>query len=390
MNNQAIKPANRISEIGEYYFSKKLAEVREMQKSGKPVLNLGIGNPDIMPHSDVLDKMISISQNTDSHFYQSYKGVNQLRNAYSSWYMKNYNIKLNSETEVLPLAGSKEGIMLVTMAFVNPGDRVLIPDPGYPAYTSMAKMAGAEIVYYQLDEQNNWLPDFNQLNRINQEKEIKLMWVNYPHMPTGTKANEQVFKQLAYFSEKNNILICNDNPYSLILNDNPISLLKFSNISNLLIELNSLSKSHSMQGLRQGVAIANQTIIDYLLRVKSNYDSGMYLPLQEAAVTAMNLSDDWNKKINKIYNERRLKIFQMLDVLDCKYEKDTAGLFVWAKVSGKYKNGLQLADKLLYDLNIFVAPGKIFGKQGENYVRFSISSSDNQINEALLRIKTMI
>jgi len=386
MNKQQITPAFRISEIKEYYFSKKLTEVRNLKISGKPIVNLGIGNPDIQPHSTVLDSLISSSKEPESHFYQSYKGMNELREAYSSWYNKIYNVDLNPATEILPLTGSKEGIMLVTFAFVNPGDKILIPDPGYPAYTSMAHMAGAEIIYYKLKEENNWMPDFDNLEQLAKENNIKLMWVNYPHMPTGTQANENLFMKIAEFSAKNQIIVCNDNPYSLILSNKPLSLLSYSGNNSLLIELNSLSKSHNLQGLRLGVALSDESVINYLLRVKSNYDSGMYKPLQEAAITAMSLKEEWYDKQNAIYKNRKEKVFQMLDILKCKYKTDTAGLFVWAKIPEIYKNGEELSDKLLYEHDIFITPGKVFGKQGKKYIRISLSASDEEINEALKRI----
>lgn len=382
----ALSPANRISQISEYYFSKKLAEVRKLKQNGHPIINLGIGNPDLAPNNEAIQELHNASLKSQSHYYQSYKGIEDLRIAYSNWYKDIYKVKLNHETEILPLAGSKEGIMLTTMAFVNTGDRILIPDPGYPAYTSMSKLVDAEIVFYKLKAENNWQPDFNEIQELHDEKPIKLMWVNYPHMPTGTKPNKELFTNLVDLATKNQIIICNDNPYSLVLNENPLSLLRFAKDNTYIIELNSLSKSHNMQGLRLGMAASNEETINYLLRVKSNYDSGMYRPLQEAAVKAMSVDKSWYVRLNEIYNQRKKVIFKALDTLNCKYNKDTAGLFVWAKVPDNYTNGLELADKLLYDLNIFIAPGMIFGKGGEKYIRFSLCAPDNEINEAAQRI----
>jgi len=386
MKQFEIKPANRISNIGEYYFSKKLTEVRNLKQKGKPIVNLGIGNPDMRPDNSVIESLISSSKSSESHFYQSYKGLAELRKSYADWYKKFYKVNLNPETEVLPLAGSKEGIMLISNALINPGDNVLIPDPGYPVYSSISKMFGANIIYYKLTEENNWLPDFNNLKNIVTDNKIKLMWINYPNMPTGAKSDENLFRKIADFSAEFGIIVCNDNPYSMILNNNPQSLLKFSTKENLLIELNSLSKSYNIQGFRQGVAVSNSKVIDFLLRVKSNFDSGMYKPLQYAAIAAMKLNGDWYKKINQTYRIRKEKILRMMDIINCEYKKETVGMFVWAKVSNQYKSGEELADNLLYNYNIFVTPGIVFGEQGKKFIRVSLSASDNEIDIALKTI----
>lgn len=386
MFKTVLSAANRISHTEEYYFSRKLAEVNALKAAGRPIINLGIGNPDLAPEQAVINTLKTSAERVESHFYQSYKGLPKLRRAYSDWYEKTYGLRPLPNHELLPLNGSKEGIMLMYMALINPGDRVLIPNPGYPAYTSMARMAGAEIIYYPLSDEKNYLPDFNFLENIQQENPVKLMWVNYPHMPTGAKPTEKLFEQLAHFSGKHHTVVCNDNPYSLILNDKPLSLLKYRSISPLLAELNSLSKSHRMQGFRQGVAIADETLIQYMLRVKSNYDSGSYRPLQEAAIQALNSDDLIRQSANREYALRRDMVFEMLETIGCSYKKNTAGMFVWAKVPKRFASGKKLSDSLLYEKDIFTAPGEIFGSQGKEFIRVSLCAPRKQIREALQRI----
>ncbi len=380
-----INPANRISVIEEYYFSRKLAEVAKLQQQGAPIINLGIGNPDLAPHDLVHMNFIKGMVKPGSHGYQNYKGIPELRQAFAQWYKNIYKVEANADTEILPLIGSKEGILLITMAFVNPGETILVPDPGYPAYSSVANLLGAKIQTYNLTEQNNWMPDFNELEQL-VDTNTKLMWINYPGMPTGKIPEPGLFQKLVAFTQKHNILLVNDNPYSLILNPENTSLLSVPGASENCIELNSLSKSHNLPGLRMGVAISNSTYIQYLLTVKSNYDSGMYKPSQEAAVAALALSDDWYKKNNAIYEGRRKKVHAFLDALHCNYTKQSAGLFVWAAVPESFPSGEAYADELLYKHAIFITPGSVFGKNGHKYIRISLCLPEQVIEEATARV----
>lgn len=383
-----MKPAKRLSQVREYYFSKKLAEVKKLQKEGVEIINLGIGSPDLPPHPEVLNELHKTSQKSDSNMYQTYRGIDELRKAFSNWYKTIYNVKLDYETEILPLMGSKEGIMHISMAFCNPGDRVLIPDPGYPAYTAVANLLNLDIQYYDLTEKNDWLPDFDQLESLCNDR-CKIMWINYPHMPTGKVARKENLKKLSMWAKYRNILLINDNPYSLILNDNPISILSFLDDYKNLIELNSLSKSHNMAGWRIGMLAGSVENINHILKVKSNFDSGMYKPLQLAASKALQLDSDWFKIINIEYTKRRKIVWDILDKLECKYSKESAGLFVWAKIPDTFQNAIELSDYLLYTLGIFAAPGNIFGSAGKKYIRFSLCANQETLMEALKRIKTL-
>ena len=380
-----IEPAKRIQQIEEYYFSKKLSEVNKLKEQGKNIINIGIGNPDIATHPSVLDKLVQSSFQEGSNGYQSYRGIPKLRKSFSTWYSKTFDVDLDPETEILPLMGSKEGIMHISMAFTNPGDQVLIPNPGYPAYASVAKLLDLNIQYYNLQEQNNWLPDIPELNKL-ARLNCKILWLNYPHMPSGANGNIDKFKQLVHWAKSRNILIVNDNPYSLILNDKPISIFSATDNKSSIIELNSLSKSHNMAGWRIGMLASDKKNINHILKVKSNFDSGMYKPLQEAATIALQLPDSWYSKLNTIYTNRRELIWQMLDILNCSYDKNTAGLFVWAKVPSKYKNGEELSDFLLYSKSIFVAPGFIFGSNGDQYIRVSLCVNENILMNAISRL----
>lgn len=382
-----MKPSNRINNVKEYYFSKKLAEVKELQNQGNKIINLGIGSPDLPPHPNVLKELVYSSHQKESSKYQQYTGLPELRKAFSTWYKNIYDVKLNPEKEILPLMGSKEGIMHISMAFCNAGDRVLIPNPGYPAYTSVSKLLNLDIQYYNLTEQKNWLPDIAEIESL-ANSNCKIIWINYPNMPTGKVAEIETLKKLVNFAKSRNILLVNDNPYSLILNNKPISLMSFLNKYENLIELNSLSKSHNMAGWRVGALIGNSKNIGHVLKVKSNFDSGMYKPIQLAAIEALQLNSSWYKKLNTEYSQRRILVWNILDKLNCTYDKTSAGLFVWAKIPQSFNSGEKFSDYLLYQKGIFATPGLVFGSNGEKYIRFSLCASQDILKTALLRIKT--
>lgn len=380
-----IEVADRLNGIGEYYFSQKLREIEQLNKSGEPVINLGIGSPDLPPHKDVIKALQDESLKPNVHGYQNYKGIPALRQAISNWYKKWYGVDLNPDTEVLPLIGSKEGIMHISMAYLNKGDEVLIPNPGYPTYRSATKIAGGKCIEYDLTEENNWQPRFDELEKRDLSK-VKLMWVNYPHMPTGQPPTRNLFENLVAFGKKHNILICHDNPYSFILNDQPMSLLSVEGAKDTAIELNSLSKSHNMAGWRIGMLCGAQQRIEEVLRFKTNMDSGMFLPMQVAAAKALTLDEAWHNELNATYKKRREKVFQLLDKLDCVYSKEQAGLFVWAKISAAYSTGFELSDTVLQKTKVFITPGGIFGDAGEKYIRVSLCTSEEKLEEALTRI----
>ena len=380
-----MQTANRLEGIGEYYFSQKLREIEGLNKEGKNIINLGIGNPDLPPHPDVIKVLQDESAKPNVHGYQSYKGSPVLRQAFADWYQRYYGVLLNIETEILPLIGSKEGIMHLCMTYLNEGDEALVPNPGYPTYRSAVKLAGGVCIDYELKEENSYFPDFEALAKQDLSK-VKLMWVNYPQMPTGQLPTEEVFTQLVAFGKRHNILICHDNPYSFILNDNPMSLLSIAGAKEVAVELNSLSKSSNMAGWRVGVLCGAKERIDEVLRFKSNMDSGMFLPLQLAAAKALSLDKDWYDGINEIYKERRKKVYQLLDTLQCTYATNQAGLFMWAKIPSTYKDGYALSDKVLYNAAVFITPGGIFGSAGNNYIRISLCGSVQRFEEAIGRI----
>ncbi len=382
-----MQTSKRLEGIGEYYFSQKLREIDELNKQGKNIINLGIGSPDLPPHPDVIKVLQEESAKPNVHAYQSYKGSPVLRKAMSDWYKKWYDVDLNIDSEILPLIGSKEGIMHICMTYLNDGDEVLVPNPGYPTYRSSVKLAGGVCIDYNLKEENSYAPDFDKLNQTDLSK-VKLMFVNYPQMPTGQNGNKILFENIVAFGKKNNILIIHDNPYSFILNENPLSLLSVDGAKEVVLELNSLSKSSNMAGWRVGMLCGAKERIDEVLRFKSNMDSGMFLPLQLAAATALSLDKSWYDSINKIYNERRVKVFELLDLLNCIYSKDQVGMFVWAKIPSTYKDGYALSDEVLYNSNVFITPGGIFGNAGNNYVRVSLCGSIERFEEAINRIKT--
>lgn len=383
-----ISTSRRLDGIGEYYFSQKLREIDELNKQGKAIINLGIGSPDLPPHPDVIQVLQQESAKPNVHAYQSYKGSPILRKAVADWYQQWYQVKLDPDTEILPLIGSKEGIMHICMTYLNEGDQVLVPNPGYPTYRSAVKLAGGECVDYPLLEQNNYEPDLDQLH--NNNGNVKLMFVNYPHMPTGQLPSTRLFEKLVDWARKNNVLIVHDNPYSFILNENPASLLSVAGAKEVVIELNSLSKSQNMAGWRVGVLAGAKERIDEILRFKSNMDSGMFLPVQLAAAKALGLGKEWYDGINKIYAERRKKVFELLDLLNCDFSKKQVGMFVWAKIPAAYKNGYELSDQVLYGSNVFITPGGIFGNAGDGYIRISLCSPVEKLTEAINRIQKTV
>tara|TARA_A100001234_G_scaffold220847_1_gene234811 strand:+ start:426 stop:1571 length:1146 start_codon:yes stop_codon:yes gene_type:complete len=380
-----IKVAERLNHIEEYYFSKKLREVKKLEMDGKPIINMGIGSPDILPPKKISESLEKSLNHKNAHRYQSYKGTDLLRESIKNFYKSNYNVELNSDNNILPLLGSKEGIMHISLAFLNPGDEVLIPDPGYPTYTSVTNIVGAKPIYFDLSEENSWLPDIDKLNQLNLTK-VKLMWINYPNMPTGSDLDKVKFKELILFAKQNEILLINDNPYSFILNKNPKSILSIENSIDYCMELNSLSKSFNMSGWRVGMLIGSKQNIDSVLKIKSNMDSGMFYGVQMGAVNALKLDESWFNKINDIYLKRKKIVLEICDILNLSYDSKSVGMFVWAKINSN-KSSKELTDYLLYEKNIFVAPGFIFGKNGEGYVRFSLCLDEQLIIKAKSRLK---
>lgn len=382
-----MEVAVRLHPIGEYYFSQKLREIEQLNKQGKNILNLGIGSPDLPPHPSVVQTLFDEAQKPNTHGYQNYKGSPVLRKAFADWYQKWYGVTLNDDKEILPLIGSKEGIMHICMTYLNEGDAALIPNPGYPTYSSNVKIAGGTCIYYDLLESNQYQPNFDEIENQDLSK-VKLMFVNYPHMPTGQLATDDTFTQLIAFAKKHNILVIHDNPYSFILNETPKSLLAIEGAKEVVIELNSLSKSHNMAGWRVGVLCADEKRINEIILFKSNMDSGMYLPVQLAAAKALTLDKTWFDATNAIYKERRTVVYQLLDLLQTKYDKNQVGMFVWARIPDDYEDGYQLADEILYDANVFITPGGIFGSNGNKYVRISLCGSVEKFKEAINRINT--
>lgn len=381
--------SKRLEGIGEYYFSQKLREIDALNKEGKQIINLGIGSPDLPPHPEVIKTLQDESAKHNVHAYQNYKGSPVLRNAMSEWYKKWYGVELNAETEILPLIGSKEGIMHICMTYLDAGDKVLVPNPGYPTYRSAVKLAGGECVDYELTEANNWEPDFDALDAVAAEGGIKLMWINYPSMPTGHLPTTSLFEKIVAFGKRHNILICHDNPYSFILNDKPASLLSVPGAKDIAVELNSLSKSQNMAGWRVGMLSGAKERIDEILRFKSNMDSGMFLPVQLAAAKALALPQSWYDEVNTVYRKRRERVFELLNLLECVYDKKQAGMFVWAKIPATYADGFALSDEVLYNANVFITPGGIFGSAGNGYIRVSLCSPEEKLQESITRIKAL-
>lgn len=384
--NKNIQPARRISNVQEYYFSRKLKEIAQLNAAGANIISLGVGGPDRMPHPAVIQTLCSEALRPDAHGYQPYVGLPALRQAFAQWYQHWYGVDLNPDNEILPLIGSKEGITHITLAFINPGDGVLVPNPGYPTYTSVSKLAEAQIHYYNLKEENNWMPDFNELEQMPTDN-IKLMWVNYPSMPMGQPASRQTFERLIDFGRRHNIVIVNDNPYSFILNDEPISILSIDGAKDIAIELNSLSKSHNMPGWRIAMLATNSQFLQWILRVKSNVDSGQFRPMMLAAVKALSAGDrNWFKQLNDEYATRRKIAEEIMLALNCRFNPEQRGLFLWGRIPPEELSAESFADKILEQARVFVVPGSIFGSNGDRYIRLSLCSKPEILQRALERI----
>jgi len=379
-----MEVAKRLHSVEEYYFSKKLKEVNRLITQGKPIINLGIGSPDMQPPEKVITAIAESFKDNNAHKYQGYQGLLELREAIASFYKAHFNVSFNAAAEVLPLMGSKEGIMHISMAFLNEGDAVLIPNPGYPTYTSVTKLLQAEPIFYNLDENNKWCPNIAKLEKQDLSK-VKIMWLNYPHMPTGAKATHEVFKKVIAFAKIHDILLVNDNPYSFILNKEPISIFSVDGSKSHCLELNSLSKTFNMAGWRVGMLLGNQELLNAGLKVKSNMDSGMFYGIQKGAIEALKTSKKWFTSINNTYEQRRKLIFKLATKLHCSFDRNSSGLFVWAKLPSGIKSEAFI-NKLLIEQNIFITPGTIFGSQGEGYVRFSLCATTQEIEKAIARV----
>lgn len=387
---KAIIPADRLNTVNEYYFSIKLKEIAEMNAQGKNVISLGIGSPDLPPSDETIGTLGYSAKDPNAHGYQSHVGIPELRKAFADWYRNLYGVSLDPAKEIQPLIGSKEGILHISLAFLNPGDGVLVPNPGYPTYTSVSRLVGAEIYNYDLDENNSWQPDLEVLEKMDLSK-IKLMWVNYPNMPTGANGSLDLFEKLVAFGKKHGIIIAHDNPYSMILNEEPLSILKVEGAKDICIELNSMSKSHNMPGWRLGMAASNAQFIQWILKVLSNIESGIFRPMQAAAVTALHNSKEWHHENNiEVYAKRRTYAGEIMDTLGCVYDKNQVGMFLWGKIPDTYNSSEELADKILYDAHVFLTPGFIFGSKGERYIRISLCCNETMLQQALERIKKVI
>ncbi len=381
-----IKAADRTNSVSEYYFSKKLQEIEKMNQQGASVINLGIGAPDRMPPEEAVLTLVKEAQNPANHAYQSYKGILQLREGFADWYKKYYRVTLDPQTEIQPLAGSKEGILLLSLAFLNKGDQVLVPNPGYPTYSSASLLTEAEIVSYDLKAENGWFPDFEQLEKMDL-KRVKIMWTNYPNMPTGARASQELYEKLVEFGMKHHILICNDNPYSFILNEERLSILSVPDAKKCCVELNSLSKAHNMSGWRIGMIAGDAEVIANVLKVKSNMDSGMFKPLQLAAASALAQCDSWYRELNAEYRKRQILAGGIFDLLGVNYDKQSSGMFLWGKVNESWGKGERLSNYILEKARVFITPGFIFGSNGDQYVRISLCAKQKVLKEAESRIR---
>ncbi len=384
-----IKPATRLNDVTEYYFSRKLKEVARMNAEGADVISLAIGSPDMPPSQATVDKLCETARQADAHGYQPSAGTPELRRAMAGFYRRWYGVDLNPETEILPLIGSKEGILHVTLAFADHGDKVLVPNPGYPTYTSLSKILGTEVVYYNLKEEDGWQPDFDELENMDLDG-VKLMWTNYPNMPTGAAARMDTYRRLVDFAKRHGIVVVNDNPYSLILNERPLSLLQTDGAKDCCIELNSMSKSHNMPGWRIGMCATNADFIQWILKVKSNIDSGVFRGLQMAAAKAYDNSDEWHRQANiETYRNRRAVAERIMNELGCTFDEAQTGMFLWGKIPDKYADAEELTEKLLHEAKVFITPGFIFGSNGQRYIRISLCAKDDKIKEALGRISAI-
>ncbi len=381
-----MNTAKRLQSVKEYYFSSKLREVKQLINTGKPIINMGIGSPDLRPNQEVVEALISSLEDQTAHQYQSYQGIPELRTAIAAFYQRHYQVSLDANKEILPLMGSKEGIMHISMAFLNKGDKVLVPNPGYPTYSAVSKLLQAEIIAYPLDEKKNWCVDFEWLEQQDLS-EVKLMWVNYPNMPTGAKLSADDYQRIVDFAKSHGILLVNDNPYSFIANDEPTSIMQYVQPTDPVLELNSISKTFNMAGWRVGMLVGAADTLQEVLKVKSNMDSGMFYGIQKGAAAALALSSTWFEKQNTVYNRRKELVHKIADHMSLTYDKDSTGMFIWCKIPSD-KTADQIVDKLLYEFDIFIAPGHIFGSQGERFVRFSLCVPEPKIEEALKRIQS--
>ncbi len=380
-----VKPSKRTERVREYYFSQKLRQIDQMRKAGADIINLGIGSPDQPPSENTITRLSEEASKPSSHGYQSYTGISALRKAFADWYKKYFNVELDPEGEILPLMGSKEGIMHISMAFVNPGDEVLVPNPGYPTYSSVTSLVGGKTRYYDLDEKNGWIPDLQKLERSGLRK-VRLMWINYPHMPTGTRGSLRLFENLVAFALNHNILLVNDNPYSFILNDEYHSLLAVNGAKEIALELNSLSKSHNMAGWRIGMAAGHREYINSILKVKSNMDSGMFRALQVAAIEALSNPSSWYESVNSVYGRRRKIVEEIMDILECQFDRSQTGLFVWGRIPDYISDCESFVEDILNRAHVFITPGFIFGSRGERYIRISLCADEKTLTESKIRI----
>lgn len=384
-----IVPAERVNSVQEYYFSKKLKEVAEMNAAGKKVINLGIGSPDLPPSEQTIETLCQHARNANEHGYQPYVGIPELRQAFADWYKTWYQVELDPKSEIQPLIGSKEGILHISLAFLNPGDGVLVPNPGYPTYSSVSKLVQANLIPYELKEELGWQPDFDELEKMDLSN-VKLMWTNYPNMPTGANASMELYQKLVDFGRKHGIIICNDNPYSFILNEHPLSILSIPGAKDICIELNSMSKAHNMPGWRMAMLASNKQFVQWILKVKSNIDSGQFKPMQHAAVEALAAPKAWYDKMNETYRNRRALAGEIMHTLGCTYDENQVGMFLWGRIPDIYSGSEELANKVLYEANVFLTPGFIFGSQGNRFIRISLCCNNQMLQEALTRIQKVI
>lgn len=383
-----ITPANRVGSVQEYYFSKKLKEVAEMNAAGKNVINLGVGSPDLPPSEQTIETLCEHARRANEHGYQPYVGIPELRKGFADWYKTWYDVDLDPKTEIQPLIGSKEGILHISLAFLNPGDGVLVPNPGYPTYSSVSKLVEARLIPYELKEELGWQPDFEELEKMDLSN-VKLMWTNYPNMPTGANASVELYEKLVAFGRKHGIIICNDNPYSFILNEHPLSILSIPGAKEICIEMNSMSKAHNMPGWRMAMLASNAQFVQWILKVKSNIDSGQFKPMQYAAVEALSAKKEWYDNMNRVYRSRRNLAGQIMRTLGCEYDENQVGMFLWGRIPDSAESGEAIANKVLYEANVFLTPGFIFGSRGERYIRISLCCKNETLEEALKRIENL-
>ncbi len=385
-----IVPANRLMHVSEYYFSRKLKEVAQMNAAGKDIISLGVGSPDMPPSEETINVLCEQARRTDAHGYQPTAGIPELRKAMADWYSQWYHVDLDPDTEIQPLIGSKEGILHVTLAFVNPGDQVLVPNPGYPTYTALNQILGSEVVHYDLREDNHWQPDFEELEQMDLSR-VKLMWTNYPNMPTGANATPELYERLVDFARRHNIVIVNDNPYSFILNDKPLSILSVPGAKEYCIEFNSMSKSHNMPGWRVGLLATNAQFVQWILKIKSHIDSGTFRPMQLAAAQAYSNSIEWHEEANiNVYRRRRLLAEEIMHTLGCRFDPNQVGMFLWGRIPDTYHDVEELTERVLHEARVFITPGFIFGSNGKRHIRISLCAKEDRLSEALERIKAIM